>query len=127
MKQWSSWHAQTQDLPGSAPRDVLNDFVEAIASFNVNAFKGSVAMSRRALQQALEDKGASKGIALADQVSELERRNLLDKAAANLAHGVRYFGNFGAHPQDDLLSQISSDEAKLALDVVEKILKELYK
>jgi hypothetical protein len=42
-------------------------------------------------------------------------------------HGVRQFGNFGAHPNDDLLVQVDSDDAKLALEITKKILKELYK
>jgi hypothetical protein len=127
IARWTSWHARSEDLPGSVPKSVLDDYVEATSTFNINAFRASSVMARRALQQALEDKGATKGSNLADQVSELERKGLLSSATSSLAHGVRQFGNFGAHPTDDLLTQVTSDEAKIALEVTKQILKELYK
>jgi|GEM_PF-2419160 len=125
--QWTSWHARSEDLPGSVPKNVLDDYVEATSTFNINAFRASSVMARRALQQALEDKGATKGFNLAGQIDELKGKGLLSDTTANLAHGVRQFGNFGAHPNDDLLTQVTSDDARIALDVTKKILKELYK
>jgi len=125
--QWTSLHARSEDLPGSVPKNVLDDYVEAMSTFNINAFKASSVMTRRALQQALEDKGAKKGLSLAAQIDELKEKGLLSDATANLAHGVRQFGNFGAHPNDDLLAQVTSEDARIALDITKKILKELYK
>jgi len=125
--QWTSWHARSGDLPGSVPKNVLDYYVEATSTFNINAFKASLVMARRALQQALEDKGVTKESNLAGQIDELKRKGLLSDATAKLAHGVRQFGNFGAHPNDDLLAKVDSDDAKLALDITKKILKELYK
>ena len=125
--QWISWYARSEDLPGSVPKNVLDDYIEATSTFNINAFRASLVMARRALQQALEDKGATKGSNLAGQIDELKGKGLLSDATAKLAHGVRQFGNFGAHPNDDLLAQVDSDDAKLALDITKKILKELYK
>jgi len=85
------------------------------------------AEARRALQQALEDKGATKGSKLLDQINELEGKGLLSKPTSYLAHAVRAFGNYGAHPNDDLLAQITRDDAETALMAAKKILKELYK
>jgi len=127
IAQWTSLYARSEDLPGSVPKNVLDDYVEAMSTFNINAFKASSVMARRALQQALEDKGATKGHKLAAQIDELNGKGLLSDAAADLAHGVRQFGNFGAHPNDDLLAQVTSDDARIALDITKKILKELYK
>jgi len=124
---WTSWYAQSEDLPSSVPKNVLDDYVEATSTFNINAFRASLVMARRALQQALEDKGAKKGFNLAAQIDELKGKGLLSDTTAHLAHGVRQFGNFGAHPNDDLLAQVPPDDAKLALDATKKILKELYK
>jgi hypothetical protein len=98
-----------------------------VSTFNINAYKASVAMARRALQQALEDKGATKGSKLLDQINELEGKGLLSKPTSYFAHAVRAFGNYGAHPNDDLLAQITRDDAETALMAVKKILKELYK
>ena len=127
MVSWSDWKAQSQDLPKSVPNEVRRDYAEAIMSFNVKAFRASVVMSRRTLQRALEDKGASIQKTLQEQINDLATSNLLNPASSHLAQGVRYFGNYGAHPREDLLDQVTSDEAKLALDVVKQILNELYK
>jgi len=124
---WTSSHARSADLPSSVPKNVLDDYIEAVSTFNINAYKASVAMARRALQQALEDKGATKGSKLLDQINELEGKGLLSKPTSYLAHAVRAFGNYGAHPNDDLLAQITRDDAETTLMAAKKILKELYK
>ena len=126
LAHWASWHAKVSGLPQRTPAAVSEDFAEAISALDVNASKASVAMARRALQVALEDKGAAKGGRLIDQVEELEKNGLIDGAAAHLANGVRMFGNFGAHPQDDMLSKVSPDDARLVLDVTKKIIGDLY-
>ena len=123
---WASSYAEIEELPSSVPNEVLSDYIEAVKSFNVGAYKATVAMARRALQQALEDKGATKQTKLLDQIRELENKGLLDKATASLAHGIRQFGNYGAHPQTDLLANVTHDDARLAIDVLRKILKVLY-
>ena len=127
MTQWMESYAQYVDLPPTIPKEVLSDYIEAVKSFNVGAYKAAVAMARRALQQALEDKGASRGKRLLDQINELRNKGILDKAIASLAHGIRQFGNYGAHPQTDLLTQVTRDDAKLVIDVTKKLLKELYR
>jgi len=124
---WNSSYARSADLPSSVPENVLDDYSEAVSTFNINAYKASVAMARRALQQALEDKGATKGSKLLDQINELEGKGLLSKPTSYLAQAVRAFGNYGAHPNDDLLAQITRDDAETALMAVKKILNELYK
>jgi len=126
LPRWSSFYAQYEGLPSTVPREVLDDYIEAFKSFNVGAYKASVTMSRRALQQALEDKGANPKNSLYNQINELGDRGLLDKATVSLAHGVRHFGNYGAHPQDDLLNDVTRDDAKLALDVLKRIILKLY-
>lgn len=122
----SSTFAEIEQLPKSTPSVVLSDYVEAQKCLNIEAFKASVALSRRALQEALEDKGATKGVKLYSQIKELFDKKILDNTAFSLANGVRQFGNYGAHPSEDLLAGISPDDAKLALDVLRKILKSMY-
>jgi len=126
MAQWSSIYAYYAGLPKSVPQEVLHDYIEALKAYNVGAYKAAVAMARRALQQAVEDKGASKKEKLHKQIDELFGKGLLDKATKSLADGIRYFGNYGAHPQDDLLSQVTKDDAELAIKVLRQILIKLY-
>jgi len=126
ISQWTTFYAQYEDLPPAVPKEVLSDYIEAIKSFNVGAYKASVAMARRALQQALEDKGATKRARLLEQIDELKSKGILDKATSSLAHGIRQFGNYGAHPQTDLLAQVTPDDTKLVINVLKKIIKQLY-
>ncbi|ASJ16724.1 hypothetical protein A3L04_06380 [Thermococcus chitonophagus] len=123
---WTGIYAYYVELPKTTPEEVFHDYVEAIKAYNVGAYRASVAMARRALQQALIDKGASKKKTLHQQIEELFERGLLDKATKSLADSVRYFGNYGAHPQDDMLAQVTKEDAKLVLDVLRKILCILY-
>jgi len=97
-------YAQYVDLPPTIPKEVLSDYIEAVKTINVRAYEATVAMARRVLQQALEDKGASRGRRLLDQINELRDKGILDKAIASLAHGIRQYGNYSAHPQTDLLT-----------------------
>jgi len=124
---WNSSYARSADLPSSVPENVLDDYSEAVSTFNTNAYKASVAMARRALQQALEDKGATKESNLFKQIDELKSKGLLSEPALHLAQAVRAFGNYGAHPSDDLLAQITRDDAETALMATKKILNEIYK
>jgi len=126
IAQWSSIYAYYVELPKSLPREVLHDYIEALKAYNVGAYRAAVAMARRALQQAAEAKGAPKKDNLATQIQWLFDQGFIDKATKNLADGVRYFGNYGAHPQDDLLAQVTQDDARLAIEVLRQILTKLY-
>lgn len=107
------------------PAEVYEDYLEAVKAVNIGAPKASLSMSRRALQAALKHKGAT-AENLYDQIEELKVSHLLTDATSNLAHGIRQFGNFGAHPSDDMLERVDLEDAKLALNVLRKVLRELY-
>ncbi|NJD99512.1 DUF4145 domain-containing protein [Thermococcus sp. LS1] len=126
MAQWSGIYAYYAGLPKSVPQEVLHDYIEALKAYNVGAYRAAVVMARRALQQAVEDKGASKKRRLHEQINELFEKGLLDKATKSLADGVRHFGNYGAHPQEDLLSQVTKDDARLTIEILKRILAKLY-
>jgi hypothetical protein len=125
MTLWSTQYALLEGLPKSVPLNVTNDYLEAAKCLNIGCNKASAVMSRRALQQAVEGKGATHGT-LQKQIEELKTNKTLTGASKSLSDGIRQFGNYGAHPQDDLLNDITQDEAKLAFDVLKKILSELY-
>ena len=121
---WSSAREAAQDIPG-VPASVYQDYVEAVRAANVGAPRASLSMSRRALQSALKHRGA-KSEKLYDQIEELAEAGALTQATKNLAHGIRQFGNFGAHPGDDQLEDVGLEDAKLALQVLRRVLRELY-
>jgi hypothetical protein len=85
------------------PEGVADDFVEARLCLSVGANKAAAAMCRRALQAAALQKGAGKGDLVA-QIDKLVEKGTLNASLADAAHQVRYFGNYGAHPDSDGLT-----------------------
>ena len=127
VSQWIDAHnARYEGLPQSIPADVRHDYIEAIKCYNVGAYRAAVAMARRALQQAAEVKGAPKGDKLVNQIQWLFNQGLIDKATKNLADSVRWFGNYGAHPQEDSLSQVTKEDAESAIRALKQILIKLW-
>jgi len=123
---WTKMQDYVRDLPDSLPEEVLNGMIEASKCIDVEASKAAVVMSRRALQKALLLKGADKSLPLFKQIDNLKDNNIVSSDIASLAHGIRYLGNSGAHPDGDLLNNVSFEDAKLAYQVTLKILKQLF-
>ena len=78
------------------------------------------------MQGALIDKGADISKPLAEQIRNLNENGLLSSDVVSFAQGLRFLGNFGAHPNDDELEEVTLDDAKLGFQVVSKILRQLY-
>lgn len=123
---WTKARDSIRDLPDTLPEEVLLDMLEASKCMDIEASKAAVVMARRALQRALLLKGADKTLPLHKQIDKLKDDGIISSDVASLAHGVRYLGNFGAHPDDDILNDISFEDVKLAYQVVLKILAQLF-
>ena len=119
------------DLPNKAsvklhtavPSGVRQDVEEAEKAHFGHCFKSSVVMSRRALQLALEDKGA-KGRTLGPLLAFARTMNppLLSARADTLAEGIKDYGDRGAHRPEEILSE----DATLVISVTVMVLNELY-
>jgi hypothetical protein len=83
-------------------------------------------MIGRALERSCNEK-AAKGKTLCQKIEDLHKRvGLFDPAHLALATAARHFGNYGAHPSDDLLEDLSDDEARRALDLGIHLINEMY-
>lgn len=111
-------------LPDAVPEDVKDDFKEAITCFNAQAYKATVVMCRRAIETLADLKGA-RGSNLYHKLHDLQGRGLLEFPTYNLATGIRQFGSYGAHPQQDLLKDVDRGLADLVLRIGERLIKEL--
>jgi len=107
------------------PIRVREDTAEAARCYYTRAFKGVVVMCRRALQNVARDK---KLLAkeLKDQVKEMRAKGLITENLFNASHEIRHFGGFGAHPQDDLLDNITRADADSVFDFLNQILNDIY-
>jgi len=58
-------------------------------------------------------------------------RNLLDQGFISseifeILNEIRYFGNYGAHPNNDLLGDVTPDDSSLVLEVTLHMIKHIY-
>jgi hypothetical protein len=113
------------DKPSHVPSGVADDYVEATLCLSVGAYKAAAAMCRRALQSAALDKGC-KHAKLNAQLNELSQKGLLNPSLLKVAHQVRYFGNYGAHPDEDGLGDVTQKEADTIRDLTWQVLEDLY-
>lgn len=113
------------DFHPAIPEKMREDFGEARRCKYIDANKAVVVMCRRVMQHIALDQGAS-GRNLSEQINDMLAKGLITRSLHNAAHEVRYFGNFGAHPQDDSLDKISEDDAKIVMEIVNQFLADLY-
>ncbi len=95
--------------------------VEAKVCFAAGAINASATMARRAIQAGVIRKGATKD-KLRDQIDELRDKGLITADLAAWAHEVRYAGNDGAHPEDE----VTKGQAEDILELAEQFLTVLF-
>src|SRR4030042_917396 len=115
----------------SIPQNIWSDYLEACECFNAGAYKASVVMCRRMLQNVCLERGAKKKdaqdrwISLRSQIKEAFPEK--DYSLIHLiADKVKYFGDYGAHPQDDNIDDITDKDSRAILDFSNKILEIAY-
>lgn len=112
-------------LDESIPDKINQDMKEAYVCYDNNCFKASVAMARRALQNAVRDKGA-KGEDLYNEIENLASKHIITPELKDWAHEIRSLGNIGAHPEEDGLDEVSKEDAKDIINFASEFLKYSY-
>jgi hypothetical protein len=124
-----SWAPQatprTVDLDG-LPEGIAADFHEGQLALGYGLNKAAVMLFRRSVQAACLGHGAPTNKRLGDQIDWLEEHRLITPAMRDTAHEVRYFGNEGAHPDDDGLDALTSEETNLAFECTRGLFQFLY-
>lgn len=108
--------AYLNKFEGVVPLNALEDFQEGIICLHNECPRAAVTMFRRSLQSALLSRGASKKLALIEQI---KNTSFLTKDMKEWAYSIRVFGNWGAHPQCDNLKDVDKEialETKLFLE-----------
>jgi len=109
----------SEEIPGK----IRKIFIEALNCYEVEAWNATATMTRRAVQEAVIDKGAT-GEYLFNQITNLEEQRIITPALAQWAHDIRGIGRDGAHA--DVLTDVTDTDAKYAIDFTEEILNHLY-
>ena len=63
---------------------------------------------------------------LLTRITDLYNKDVISKRTFDIATQVRQFGNYGAHPKNDLLGGITEQDAKVVLEITEHLLKDVY-
>ncbi len=96
--------------------------VEAKQCLSVGALHASATMSRRAIEAACDDKGAT-AYHLGQKVKELADKHVITQDLKEWADVVRLVGNDGAHPLND---PVSREDAVAILELAEQFLHVIY-
>ena len=107
------------------PGKIRQDLVEAGICFSAGAPRATVVLCRRALETAAQEMGAT-GRTLADKLEELFRKSLIPESLYHASSEIRVFGNYGAHPADDLLKDVDDEVAREVLYFARETLDDIY-
>lgn len=115
----------------SIPKNIWSDYLEACKCFDVEAYKATVVMCRRMLQNVCLNRGAKKKDNNGNWISiKNQIKNAFPEKDYELIHkiadGIKYFGDYGAHPQDDGIDSVRREDAKELLDFAISILDVAY-
>lgn len=108
------------------PKEIGDDFNEANRCLGVGAKKATVAMCRRALQNTCVSKGANPSEDLFSQIDGLESKRIINPSMKDVAHTIRTIGNWGAHPQEDSLRDVTLDDASEIVRFTSEFLDEVF-
>jgi hypothetical protein len=115
------------------PLSIRNDYAEAVRCTYVKACKGAVTLLRRVVEgvacdklgdAAKTDKGFPKK--LHQLIAQMHSTGLITKDLRENADEIRYFGNYGAHIQDDGLDNVSHEEVEDVNEVAWQLLYTIY-
>jgi Domain of unknown function (DUF4145) len=104
------------------PELIRNDLNEAKISYSVKAFRASAVISRRAMQSACIDKGATKE-KLVEQLHELAVNGVITNDLKEWADVVRWVGNDAAHPDNQIVTEKDAEDI---LHLAEQFLHVIY-
>jgi uncharacterized protein DUF4145 len=107
---------------------VADDVREGIRAANAGCPRAAVVMLRRAVERACLDAGASKSDVLYTKIETLKKQGIITAVRASAAHAIRAFANeYGAHPDDDFLDEVSDEELEAAISITRAVVEGLAK
>jgi hypothetical protein len=102
---------------------LMRSFKEALGCYLQGYYSASVVMSRRLLEQALINKGASSKKHICDMMKELSSVGIIDKRLSDLADEIKSFGNSGAHVKG---KDVDKSDALVALEFTDHLVTWLF-
>jgi len=112
-------------VDANVPKDIADDFREALRSRWGENYKATVVMCRRALQSSAIDLKAKDG-SLVLQIEDLFKKGKITEPLKDFAHGIRLTGNEGAHPDKDGLKDVKEKDADDIIAFTREFLDHVY-
>jgi hypothetical protein len=109
----------------SVPKDIADDFQEALRSRWGKNYKSTVVMCRRAIQSSAIDLKAKDGPLVA-QIEDLFKKGKITEPLKDFAHAIRLTGNEGAHPDKDGLKDVNEKDADDIIAFTREFLHHVY-
>ncbi len=110
------------------PREIGEDFKEALRCRFVNAFKAVTCMCGRALEASCAEQRAT-GRTLQDKIDSLAEKGVITNSLKNMAHRIRITRNRGAHipeDQEEELQTPGKEEADALIEFTREYFHHVY-
>lgn len=105
--------------------EIRADFREAGLCLGAGCPKASMIMSRRVLQRCLKEQGCAQR-ELLSAIDHAIQQDILRKPFHPIATEIKEYGNLGAHPDDDQLTNVTRENAQQILDFARLLIHDLY-
>jgi hypothetical protein len=119
-------------VPPEVPREIAQDYMEACNVLPISP-KASAALARRCLQSMLHANGyTAKNLSLEIDLllNESDPQKALPRKLRATVDGIRNFGNFAAHPINDVTQlqviDVEDHEAEWCLEIIEDLFEHFY-
>ena len=109
----------------SVPKKIASDFSEALRCFHVKCYKATVTMCRRAIQASSKEFRAG-GEQLIHQIDDLAKKGKITESLKEMAHQIRKIGNDGAHPDNDILKEVTEQDASEIIEFIREYFAHVY-
>jgi hypothetical protein len=126
-------YIKATDYSDDIPENIRTDLAEAELCRRAQAYRASVVMYRRVVENIAKKELGQKMITdenaddLKKKIILMFKKGLITKPIEQQAQEIRLFGNYGAHPADDGLDlQIGKEDVELIDDLVWDIIRTIY-
>lgn len=118
--------SETLDFnPSDIPVNLLATLTEAIDCHSIGAYRASVMMVRRLLEEICDEAGAE-GKRLYHRLKELRSKIVLPEELFEAMHELKAIGNDAAHIEAKAYDVIDAEETELSIVLAQEILKARY-
>ena len=112
-------------ISNKVPTELWKDLESAVKCFEIGEIRATAMLCRRCVQSALKIQGIPEGPPTR-MINIARQREVISELAKRQSDAVTFMGDKAAHPQDDPLLHLSQSDTRQGLQMVKRILLELF-